>query len=378
MRDGRMYGAIRTERAGGVEDRRILHVCQPSEAGVAHVVLDLARHQATRGLDVAVACDARGWLGRRLRDEGVTVLDWPARRSPVRGLVGEWSRLRTVLATWRPDVVHLHSAKAGLVGRVALRGSVRTVFQPHAWSFEAVEGPVRTAARAWEAFARRWSDATICVSAAEADLGREIGADVVVVPNGVDLERWNTGAVEAPSPPHPAPGFTVVCVGRLCRQKGQDVLVAAWQAVRTDLPAGSRLVLVGDGPDEDRLHASGATDVELVGPSTDPREWYAAADLVVVPSRWEGAALVLLEAMAMERPVLATAVGSAPELAPALALVPPDDVPALADRLVALAADAPARAELARRARKLVTEQYDLHRLLDHATAVALGTGVRR
>ena len=88
--------------------------------------------------------------------------------------------------------VHLHSSKAGLAGRLALRCRVPTLFQPHAWSFDAVDGLARRGALAWERWATRWAAAVVCVSAAERDSGIRLGvrARYEVVPNGVDLDKF--------------------------------------------------------------------------------------------------------------------------------------------------------------------------------------------
>ncbi|NEA48622.1 glycosyltransferase, partial [Streptomyces sp. SID10815] len=67
----------------------------------------------------------------------------------------------------RPDLVHAHSAKAGLAGRLAVRGRIPTVFQPHAWSFEAVGGATAALALRWERWGTRWAARTVCVSEAE-------------------------------------------------------------------------------------------------------------------------------------------------------------------------------------------------------------------
>ncbi|MCF2435668.1 glycosyltransferase [Streptomyces thinghirensis] len=77
---------------------------------------------------------------------------WPATRSPGPALVSEVRRLARVIEDVRPDLVHAHSAKAGLAARLAVRGRVPTVFQPHAWSFEAVGGAGAALALGWE----RW------------------------------------------------------------------------------------------------------------------------------------------------------------------------------------------------------------------------------
>jgi glycosyltransferase involved in cell wall biosynthesis len=154
----------------------------------------------------------------------------------------------------------------------------------------------------------------------------------------------------------------VVCVGRLCPQKGQDVLLNAWQSVSARLP-GALLALVGDGPDARRLLASAPDRVVLAGAVADPLPWYQAADVVVQPSRWEGMALAPLEAMACGAPVVLTNVAGARESLPpedADRVVPVGDERALAAALVRLLADADLRAAAARRALAHVREHHAL------------------
>lgn len=217
----------------------VLHAVQPGDGGVARVVIDLVRAQLAAGLRVAVACPPDTVLSAAVRAEGADTHAWRAGRNPGPGLVRETRDLARVIRTVRPGLVHAHSAKAGLCARLALRGRVPTVYQPHAWSFEAVEGTTAALARRWEVYGARWADRILCVSEAERRTGEAAGvaAEWSVVHNGVDVARF---ATDGPSR-NPAP--TVVCVGRLCRQKGQDVLLAAWPAVLAEVPT-ARLVLV--------------------------------------------------------------------------------------------------------------------------------------
>ncbi|WP_354670987.1 glycosyltransferase family 4 protein [Streptomyces sp. MA15] len=348
---------------------RVLHLTQPVDGGVARVVTDLVRAQLADGMDVTAACPDSP-LTTRLRSLGAHVRTWDATRSPGPSLAREVRQLKGIVAEVRPDLVHAHSAKAGLAGRLAVRGRVPTVFQPHAWSFEAVGGSTAALALRWERWAARWASRVICVSEAERATGVDAGVRGrwVVVPNGIDPEQFrpaDAGPVRARLPRlstlDDAP--LVVCVGRLCRQKGQDVLLRAWDAVRRQVP-GARLVLVGDGPDRDRLRAAAPRSVVFAGAVADAAPWYQAADLVVLPSRWEGMALAPLEAMACARPVVVTDVDGAREsLPPSLAgrcLVPPEDPRALARTVAALLLDPPLRASLGDRARRHVLSLHDV------------------
>jgi glycosyltransferase involved in cell wall biosynthesis len=245
-----------------------------------------------------------------------------------------------VLADTDPHLVHLHSAKAGLVGRLVVRRRTPVVYQPHGWSFLAATGPARAATLRWERWATTWTDELICVSEAERQLGRSAGVEVrtSVVPNGVDLDAWRPQGPEERAEARErlglAPGPLAVCVGRLARQKGQQDLLGAWPEVRAAVP-DARLVLVGDGPDRDALErvADTTEGVRFVGSRSDVADWLTASDVVVVPSLWEGMALVPLEAMASARSIVATNVTGIVESVPEVAgaIVPPGDRHALAE-----------------------------------------------
>ncbi|MFE2069982.1 glycosyltransferase [Streptomyces sp. NPDC059467] len=339
--------------------RRVLHLTQPVEGGVARVVLDLAKAQLTAGMRVTVACPG-GELAVRARELGAEVRRWRADRSPGAGLRDEVRRLAHLLDEVRPELVHAHSAKAGLAGRLAVRGRVPTLFQPHAWSFEAVDGATAALALRWERWGARWAHRVLCVSEAERATGVRAGvhARYAVVPNGIDTEYFAPGPSE-----HRAP--LVVCVGRLCRQKGQDLLLRAWPEVLRRVPT-ARLALVGDGPDRDALRRLAPDSVEFVGAVDDARPWYRAADLVVLPSRWEGMALAPLEAMACGRPVLVTDVDGARESLPpahaAHCLVPPERPGVLAEAVAHLLLAPQLRLSLGDRGRRHVLSTHDVRR----------------
>ncbi|MEF9903964.1 glycosyltransferase family 4 protein [Streptomyces sp. P9-A2] len=359
---------------------RVLHLTQPVEGGVARVVTDLVRTQVADGLDVTAVCPDSA-LALHLGTLGAQVRSWRSTRSPGPSLVREVRHLTRVIDEVRPDLVHAHSAKAGLAGRLAVRGRIPTVFQPHAWSFEAVGGVTATLALGWERWGARWATRVVCVSEAERATGMHAGISGrwTVVPNGIDPERFcpaGTATARAGlallAALHPAAPL-VVCVGRLCRQKGQDVLLRAWDAVVQRVPA-AHLVLVGDGPDHDRLRARAPESVLFAGAVPDASLWYQAADLVVLPSRWEGMALAPLEAMACGRPVVVTDVDGAREsLPPSFAsrcLVPPENPRALAEALSGLLLDPPLCESLGDLGRRHVLSVHDVRHTAEQVADV--------
>lgn len=318
------------------ETPAVLHVAQPVDGGVARYVVAAATDQIQRGWTVTVACPATGWLPQELDRLGIARVEWNARRAPGPTVPAETAALRRIVADVTPDLVHLHSAKAGLAGRLALRGSLPTLFQPHGWSWLAATGAIATASRVWERFATRWADAVVSVGAGEAAQGVDGGIKgrIEIVRNGVDLDRFEVADTAAQSAARAELGVDAmaplaVCPARWARQKGQDVLLAAWAAVRERCPNAQLALVGGDVPADVELPEG----VVLVGDVTDVRPWLTAADLVVLPSRWEGLSLALLEAIATGR---STVVSDIPGLAEVVdptmgATVPAEDVAALAD-----------------------------------------------
>jgi glycosyltransferase involved in cell wall biosynthesis len=364
---------------------RILQVAQPVDGGVGRYVADLARAQAAAGLTVAVACPP-GPLADDVTGAGVEWVRWDSVRSPGPSAVGETRRLGAVVRQFRPDVVHLHSSKAGLDGRLLLRGRLPAVFQPHGWSWQAGGGAVGAASAAWERLAARWADLIVCVSADERRAGEARGVVSArrrceVVPNGVDLGRFHPVPAEVRAELRREAGLdpavpVAVCVGRIDAQKGQEVLVRAWAEVRRTCP-DAVLLLVGDGPGRASLPAAGG--VRLLGEQPDPQRFYALADVVAFASQWgEAMALTPLEGMACGRSVVATGVAGIREsVGPGCgAIVPAGDVSALAAALAERLSDRRLADAEGERARVHVEAHHDLR--ATHAQLTALTLAVAR
>jgi glycosyltransferase involved in cell wall biosynthesis len=195
---------------------------------------------------------------------------------------------------------------------------------------------------------------------------RAVGANVELVPHGVDLDRFS------PTPPPPAQPLRLLAVGRLVEKKGFAVLLEALAGLK--VPAHLRIV--GDGPLRAELERSiadgGLGDrVALTGPITHHAlpDAYADAHAVVVPSVHDatgdrdGLPNVILEAMASGRPVVASEIAAIPSAVRdgyTGVLVPPADPSALARALERLALDAPLRVRLGAAARTFAAREFEL------------------
>ncbi|MEL7155695.1 MAG: glycosyltransferase [Actinomycetota bacterium] len=356
--------------------RSILHVSQPGSEGVGNYVARVAQLQAAAGHRVAVACPADTGLAAAVDRSAVEFRPWSAGRQPGHDLPREVARLHAIVDEIDPAVVHLHSSKAGLAGRLAIRGRRPTVFQPHAWSFHALDQPLAAMAIGWERLASRWTDVVVAVSDAELAAGRSLRirprSDMRVTPNPVDTDRFT------PEPNRPSEREQVrrslglsdeplaVCVGRLCHQKGQDRLVELWPSVLERVPS-AHLLLVGDGPSRTDLEARAGDQILFAGNRADVPAILRAAQVVVLPSRWEGMSLAVLEALATARPVVTTDVAGVAETVGrgAGAIVAQDQLATLVDEIAGRLDDPHRAAREGAEGRRIMTSAHRFSMVVD-------------
>jgi glycosyltransferase involved in cell wall biosynthesis len=222
-------------------------------------------------------------------------------------------RLRAIIREVTPAVVHVHSAKAALLGRVAALGlGVPVVYTVHGWAFKKGAPPVRRAV-AWlgENLLARASDEVICVSESEARLARSAlllqPRSLRVIPNGIPDERVAANRRDM--------RLAAVMVARFQEPKRQDLLLRAMLHVTQPL----ELRFVGDGPCRAAMQRLAAelgiaSRVRFLGERPDVAALLAAADIFVLVSDHEAMPLSVIEAMRAGIPAIASDVGGMAEL----------------------------------------------------------------
>lgn len=214
---------------------------------------------------------------------------------------------------------------------------------------------------------------TVALSSWIANDLRQLGFQHVVhIPNGVEDRGLPDGArlrVELYEPLGVPPGArVVVAAGRFIHPKGLDVLISAWPEI-VAAERHAHLVLVGSGPDEAMLRALVAENriqqsVHFVAPSPHVRDYIAAANIAVLPSRHEGLANALLEIMVDGVPLVATRVSGTVDLVTDRVngrLVAPENVDALAAAVVEVLRDP---RDMGRRARDTVLARCEMNRVV--------------
>ncbi len=363
---------------------RIVYVIDnTSFRGGERTFLQLATGLDRGRYDLAVACSPDGPFVERLERIGVPVIPAAMRRKHrldiVLRLAGEFRRRRPHivhtqgrgdpfgrLAAWLARVPAVVSTPAAIAGRYLVKEAWRKALY-----------------RLIDVTTDRLVDRYIVVNGASVgvltDRHRVPASRITVIPNGIELERYDParaarGAWRA-GPGIPNDAFLLGALGRLTWEKGFADLIRAFPPLAEK---GVWLVIGGEGPQRGELAAlAQALDIEdrclLAGFVEDVPGVLADIDLFVLPSHIEGHPMVLLEAMAMARPIVATAIpGVRDTIADGVdgRLVPLGNGRALTRAIATLCDDRAGARRLGRNARKKVKLEYTVERMVRRTAAL--------
>ena len=356
---------------------RVLLVSQPTDGGVFRHVQDLAEGLPDHGFDVVLAAPPLTAAAPADTVVALPLVRAPSPRADARALAGLVRAVRAL----RPDIVHAHSSKAGAVARLARLATPRVpvVHTPHGYAhagyFEsrAQRRAYALAERALTPLATR----IVCVCEAERGLALALGAGARarLVYNGV--------GPPAGSPVHPEVaalrkrGPVIATLTLLRPGKGIETLLDALPAVLAAHPQ-VQLAIAGTGIDREPLEARAralgvAAAVRFLGFVDDPAGVVRGADVFVSSSWAESFPYVVLDAMALGRPIVATRVGGVAEAlndGESGLLVAPRDAHALAGALSRLLSE-PARAtEMGDAARARVRAKFTRERMFEGLAGV--------
>lgn len=352
----------------------------PVRGGVEEVVLALLRRLDPGEFKLALAAP-QPLLDALAPDLGGVALDTQAVEAESWRRRGEVGKLSAFIARVRPDVVNAHLFRSTVVAAPLARWHGARVVETY-HGREAWRRGIIAKSFVADRLVSRLVDRVIAVSeAARAFLIACKGYEarkIVVVPNGRDLSVFRPGAggeavrkefgIDRTTP-------LVGVVGRLEEQKGHAYLFDGWTSVLSDVP-DTRLLVVGDGTLraalEERARALGiAHSVLFAGFRADMPRVLDALDVLALPSLYEGMPLTAIEASAMAKPVVATAVDGTPEVirdGRTGRLVPPREPAALAHALRALLRDPAGARRMGCAGRDFVLDRFDLGRQVE-ATA---------
>jgi len=311
--------------------------------------------------------------------------------SPFRDARAIW-RLAQLIRRERPTILHTHTAKAGAVGRVAalLAGGARPPIVVHTFHGHVLRGYFNRVAtlgfRTLERLLAYVTTKLIAVSPEVRDdlvrLGVAPASKFAVIRLGIELDQRVGGTDGKRAETRRLLGlrgdpFIVGWVGRMTAVKRTDLVVQVLRSL-VDHGVDAQLLLVGDGPDREHLERY-AHDLGVIrrclflGYQEDVARYYDAIDALLLPSVNEGTPVSVIEALAAERPAVATRVGGTPDVIRDGVdgfLVDSADPDELAERLAELARDPSRRAAMGAAGRARVLERYAVDRLVDDVDAL--------
>ena len=338
--------------------------------GTEGQILDIASRLDRKRFEVMVcALKGEGVIVKELRDRGVRV--------STLGGKGLWDlrvlyRLFRVVFAERPDIIHAFLFWANFASRVVgkllrvpiLISSYRDVILWRKWGY-----------RVCDRLTARWAHTVTCCSDAVRQLAlSEVGGDeqkYITIHNGIDTAHFYPRRMLT----KPEVGLRdgIPAIGTVCRllepEKGVTVLLEAMAYLAG--PSGAppcQLLVVGDGPAYDSLRARTeelglTTQVVFAGMRRDVADLLPLLDIFILASLHEGFGIVILEAMAAGRPVVATSVGGIPEVVShgqTGLLVPPGDAVALAGAIRSLLSDPDLARSLGASGRQLARERFSI------------------
>jgi len=323
----------------------ILQVVRPAQGGMRRHVLDLIHGLRLAGHRITVACPAAHSIAGELRGllpvHDLELVDGVHPLADLRAI----RKLKGILQGGSFDLIHLHGAKAGLIGRLAVRQ-----VEPRPPVFYTVHNQLSPRSplmrRVVQTMERRLAPETDKVITVSDSLRKEVNTalsfgegQAVTIRNGIDslptLSRSHARAILGCEEGR----LVIGGIGRMVWEKGFDTLIEAFTLL---LQAGhdADLVLIGDGPYlSDYQHLAGKIGlarVRFLGEVPNASRLLSGFDIVVQPSLAEGLGLVPIEAMLAGVPVIASEVGGLPEVVvhgESGLLVPPGDAEVLADAL---------------------------------------------
>lgn len=363
----------------------ILLVFEPPDGGVAECVGRLALGAGEHGWAVEVAGPREALPYPAIAAQGIPIHRLPLQRGYGRpgADLAAFRQLVGLLRTGRFDVVHVHSAKAGVLGRLAaMVAGVPVVYSPHCFPFIGDFGiSRRIVATAIEVVLGHLGGTILCVCE---DERRTALATRVAPEHRVRVVLNGSPRCDDALPPDPAllamreRGPLAGAITVLRAQKTVHVLIDAVAQVLAAVPE-AQVAIIGDGPLRDELHARAAAlglDADerfAFLPFTAPAARHLRAlDVYVLPSAWEALPIGVLEALACGTPQVATDVGGTSEaVVPETGIVVPPHSPGeLADALVALLADPARRAAMADASRVRHERLFTVERMVEQTVAI--------
>ena len=280
------------------EKKKILYIVEAMGGGVFTYIVDLA-NELVDSYDMYIAYAVRKQTPKNYKEyfdkrvHLIEVKNFERAINPVKDIAA-FFEVKRIAAEVKPDVIHLHSSKAGVIGRMAFDGKVPMFYTPHGYSFlmENYKPMKRKMFKLIESVCAKRNCTTISCSAGEHQETLKLTRHATYVNNGINMAELQEIIDKTEKTEHP---FTVYTLGRICYQKNPTL----FNAIAESLP-DVKFVWIGDGELREELTSE---NIEITGwtDRSTAIKFAVNADIFLLTSRWEGLPISLLESMYMKK-----------------------------------------------------------------------------
>lgn len=361
---------------------KILYLITKSEAGGAQThVADLCNYFKNKNYEITVMSSGDGWLKKECDKIGVKFVEnkYFSNKPCPRRLFNAIKEIRKYANEFHPDIVHCHSSSAGILGRLAIKGKIRTIYTAHGWGFNIGMKPwVKYPVLLLEKFCARYTDIYICV----AEFVKQLGLKYRLAPenkfkivyNGVSLNSIvdkskiiNLAYRQADQKSK----IGLVFLGRLAEPKKPELTIEAISLLPEEVKQNVKFTIIGDGPKKNMLEKIAqdkGVQVTFTGALTKEQsiKQLGQSDVFVFISSWEGFPYTILEAMSCGLPVIASNVGGIKEaINLENGILIKNEIGQIREAVLKLVNDKELRLKLGEQGRKNAEQKFSLEQMLN-------------
>ena len=352
---------------------KILYLITKTEIGGAQVhVVDLCVYFKKNGHEVTVMSSGDGWLRQICKKEGVNFVEnkYFSNRPYPRKLFNAIREIKRCVKNVNPDIVHCHSSAAAILGRLAIRNKVRTIYTAHGWGFNVGIKPwIKYPIIFLEKICSRFTDDYICVSEFVRNLALKHNIASVdkmkVVYNGINLpnvfkseEKTADNKVE------------LSFVGRLSSPKMPELVIKAIDLLPPETKNDVKFLIVGTGKKYSMLKKESNkynVNIEFTGEMNleNSLARLVKSDIFIFISKWEGFPYSILEAMSLGLPIIASDVGGVGEMVcEESGILVKNDIRQISQAILKLVKDKELRERMGQNGRKVIEQKFLLDDML--------------
>ncbi|HRY37008.1 MAG TPA: glycosyltransferase family 4 protein [Candidatus Magasanikbacteria bacterium] len=361
---------------------KILYLITKSEAGGAQThVVDLCNYFKNKENEIVVMSSGNGWLKTECDKMGVRFVEnrYFSNKPCPRRLFNAIKEIRKFAGEFKPDIVHCHSSSAGILGRLAIKGKIRTIYTAHGWGFNIGMKPWIKYPVLWlEKLCARYTDTYICVAEFVKQLGLKYNLapekKFKVIYNGVSLADINQSKIIRRGGLKSKIG--IIFVGRLAEPKKPELTIEAISLLPEEIKNNIKFTIIGDGPKRyllEKIANDKKIKVEFKGAleKSEALKELEKADIFVFISSWEGFPYTILEAMSYGLPVITSDVGGTSEAVNEQnGILVKNEVGQIRDAILKLVSDRELRLIMGEQGRRDIATKFSLEQMVNEIEKV--------